>query len=375
MPIREPPAAERYAGLGAARCREVKVSAFIRMAAIVLACGSVAAEAQEEQLIFLTGGRVYRGTVLDSSWEWVKVRATVDDTENDYTVDVDELDPHFFYTVRDKALGDDAAGRIRLAKYCVDNEMFSRAQVQMERAEAADAAVVEDFMKNEFPKIRDGIAQKLLEAGRRSLRRGSTKNANQYASIILTKFEGTPAEAGAEALLDEVQKKIEEDENAKRAARRRKEARDEARAEAKETREAEAAEKARDALLGGVERQMDAARRAYVDGLKARSVGQSQGPLEAAASRYEAAMKSAEQARAKAPDEEARKALEEMRDESRDGAVQAYLALANGYASRGTYQKATTYCNKALALDPGNVEAKQTRLTISTSVGWRRGRR
>jgi len=338
------------------------------MTAALLGCA--AATAHADDLIFLTGGRVYNGTVLESTWDWVKVRATVDGEENDYTVDADEFEPHCFYVIRDKAIGDDAAERIKLAKYCVDNEMFSRAKVQMDRARAADPKVVEEFMENEFPKIRDGLADKILAAGQRALRRGSTTNAKKYASLILTKFEGTPAEAGAEALLDEVDKKIEEEQAKVRAQRRRSEKSDEAREER------EAAAK-RDAVLSPVEKEMDAASRSNEKGLKARTIGQSKDPLEAAATRYVRAMKMAEDYAKQAPDEQTAAALRDMAKEARDGAVQAYLNLANGMAARGSYQEGVTYCNKALALDPANSEVKQARLTISTTTGWdrRSGRR
>ncbi|MHC4940281.1 MAG: hypothetical protein ACYTHK_15155 [Planctomycetota bacterium] len=339
---------------------------FLCLAALL---GSIAATATADELIFLKGGQVYHGTVLESTHDWIKCRAKVDGTENEYTVDREEFDPHFFYRVRDKAIGDDAKGRIQLAKYCVDNDMFSRAKIQMDRARAADPAVVEEFMTNEFPKIRDGLADRILERAQKALRRGSTKNAKKYASLVLTKFEGTPAEAGAEKLLDEIQAKLDADEEKKRAQRRRSQKADDERA-------ARQAEAARSQTLDPIEKKMDAASKQFTKGLKARTVGQSQAPLEGAAKKYESAMKAAADAAKSAEDPEMKKHLEEISTEARDSAVQVYLALANGYSSRGTYQKATMYCNKALALDPNNAEAKQARLTISTTVGWGgRGRR
>lgn len=324
-----------------------------------------------DDLIFLTGGRVYHGTVLESTWDWVKVRAKVDGEENDYTVPADEFDPHFFYNVRDKALGDDAAERIKLAKYAVEYEMYSRAKVQMDKARAADPKVVEEFMENEFPKMRDGLAQKLLEAGQRALRRGSTKNAKKYASWILTKFEGTPAEAGAEKLLEDVQKRIDEEEAKKRKQRRHMAAEDAERANRE-------VEQKRDAVLGPIEKNMDMAARSNQEGLRAKNMSDTRNHFESAASRYEAVVTHAKKAMASAPDEETKKALTEMEAQARDGAVQAYLNLANALSSRGSYTEAVKFCNKALAVDPDNAEAKHARLTISTTTsGWdhRRGGR
>ncbi|MHC4408843.1 MAG: hypothetical protein ACYS0F_07560, partial [Planctomycetota bacterium] len=63
----------------------------------LLAC--LPATAMADDLIFLTGGRVYHGTVLESTHDWIKCRAKVDGTENEYTVKREEFDPHFFYRV------------------------------------------------------------------------------------------------------------------------------------------------------------------------------------------------------------------------------------------------------------------------------------
>lgn len=340
----------------------------IRIALVFLV--ATAGTATADDLIFLTGGRVYHGTVLESTADTITVRAKVDDKENVYKVKRAEFDPHFFYRVRDKAIGSDAAARIELAKYCVENDMFSRAKLQMDQARAADPKVVEKFMETEFPKIREGIADRALYLGQRALKRGSTANAKKYASLILTKFEGTEAEAGAEKLLDEVEKKLNEDAEKKRAQRRRSAKADEERAERKE-------DKKRGDMLGPIEKQMDSAQKSYMQGLRAKSIGKAHKPLESAANKYEKAMKMAKDAAGSAPDEETKKILAEVENDAKKGAVSAYLALANGYSSRGTYQKATTFCNKALSIDPDNAEAKQTRLTISTTTGWsrRHGRR
>jgi len=340
-----------------------------RMAAAALVALSVHAKADD--LIFLTGGRVYQGTVLESSWDWIKVKATVDGAQETHTVAADEFDPHFFYVVRDKALGDDAAERIKLAKYCVEHEMYARAKVQMDKARAAEPKLVEEFMENEFPKMRNGLAQRLLDAGQRALRRGSTKNAKKYASWILTRFEGTPAEAGAEALLEEVQKKIDEEEAAKRKQRRHMAEEDAERAERE-------LQDKRDAILGPIEKNMDMAARANHEGLRAKNMSDTRNHFESAAGRYEAVVSHAKKAMAAAPDEETKKALAEMEAQARDGAVQAYLNLANALSARGSYKEAVDYCNKALEIDPANAEAKQARLTMSTTTsGWdhRRGGR
>ena len=333
----------------------------------------LAAEATAQQLVFLRDGGVYKVKVLKSDWESVTVSLPLEGGgEEIHTVPVELLEPHSYYNIRNKALEGDAKGRIQLAKYAVDNDMFPRAKAQMDQARALDPAAVEEFMRTEFPGIKEGLAQRLLETGQRSLRRGSPKNAKKYASLILTKFEGTAAEAGAEKLLEEIQARNDEEKAKKRANRRRVEAEG-------EKREARTVEAERDKVLKPVEKLLDEANAANTRGLRAKSVTKSKAPLEQAARTFEQAVKKAEAfLKQGAPDEKTKNSLEEMRRDAINGGVQAYLNLAHSMSSRGSYQTAVNYTNKALALDPDNAEAKAARATISTTAsGWNRrgGRR
>lgn len=330
----------------------------------------VAAQASAQQLIHLVGDRFYQGTVLSSTADSVTARVkNAEGKDETHTVPASECDKYFFYQVRNKAIGDDAKARIELAKYCVDNEMFSRAKAQMDSARAADPAVVEKFMETEFPKIKEGLGQRLLEAGRRSLRRGSSKNAKWYASIILTKFEGTQAEAGAEQLLDEVQAKLDAKTAKKREQSRTVAAQKEARTE-KQT------DEARDKALAPIEKLLDEGQKADTRGLKAKNLSSAKSAFESAVTKYTRALKRAEQSLAATADESLKQALEGLRGEARQGAVQANLNLANTYWARGSHVQATKYANEALAIDPNNEEAKRTRASIAaTGGGWARGRR
>jgi tetratricopeptide (TPR) repeat protein len=333
--------------------------------------GAEAAAQQAEQLIFLVGGRVFHGTVLESNWESVKIsRKTEGGSPSTFVVPVHECDPHFFYQVRDKAVGNDAAERIKLAKYCVDHDMFSRAKAQMDRARSIDKAVVDEFMKNEFPKIKEELAQRLLDAGRRALRRGSTKNAKKYAAFVLTKFEGTKAEPEAEKLLDEVQAKLDEATAKKRAQRRKSEKANEERAA-----RIEAGKQA--AHAEPIEKLITEGHKANTRGLKAKNDSGGKSGFEAAATKFERAISRADKALKEGLDEGTAAHIKELRGEAVQGGVRAYINLASLYSTRGSYKDGTRSCNKALALDPDNAEAKSLRAEISTTGGgWgRRGGR
>ena len=338
--------------------------------AIVAILGFLAAGASAaDQLIFLKGGRVFHGEVLKSDWKTVTIKRTRDDGGQDtITVPVADCEAYFYYTVRDKAIGDDAKGRIQLAKFCVHNDMFPRAKAQMDRARSIDQSAVDDFMQNEFPKIKEGLAERVLHAGRRALRAGSTKMAKKYASLILTQFEGTTSEPEAEKLLDEVRKKIDAEKARKRAQRRRSQ---------KQAAEIDArqAERERDGLLGPIEKLLDGGATANDLGLRAKNISGARKHFDTAAARYESAVKRADSALKGSHAEDLMQALQEMRADAVRGGVSAYLNAAHSLAARGSFVEATKYTNKALALDPDNAEAKSARAEISTTGGgWGRRR-
>lgn len=321
----------------------------------------------DEMLVHLSSGEFFHATILGSTPDSVGIRRKTDDGgEETLTLSVDQCDKWFFYQVRDKTLGDDAKGRIQLAKWCVQNDMFSRAKVQMSRARAADEKVVEEFMKTEFPKIKEGLGKRIFDVAKRSWSRGSAKNAKMWCSLILTKFEGTKVEPEAEALLEEIHKKLEEEEERKQKLRRKA-------AAAQAEREAKIKEDKRDKELAPVERLMREGRQANHTGLKAKNLSQAKSAFETAASRFKHAIKRADQGLKDTKDEQVAKGLQEMRGEATENAIEVYLNLANTYASRGSDVKASQYCNQALALDPENASAKSLRASLGGG-GWGRRR-
>jgi tetratricopeptide (TPR) repeat protein len=322
---------------------------------------------QAQELIFLKDGTVVKGEVTKSTEK--SVTAVVDGVT--YTVSAEKFDPHFFYRVRDKALGNDAKGRITLAMYAIDNDLFFRAKAQFEQAKAIDPKLAEEFKEKQWPKLKEGVGQKLLAAANRAVRTDSYKRAKKYCSLILTKFEGTKAYAAADDLIDKIQQKIDEKQDA-RAAQRKKMA-----TQKEETAEKLSASK-RDSILDPIEKQRDDAERINHKGLEAKGVSDAKGKLESAGSKFASALKMIEKKRKDATDEQTIEALNQLEQECRSGGVQAYLNLANLYSARGSYQNGVKACNQALAIDPNSEEAKSLRAEISTAVGgwgFRGGRR
>ncbi len=325
---------------------------------IAIAVMAFAQVSQAQELIFLKDGTVVKGEITASTEN--SVTAVVNGET--YTVSADKFDPHFYYRVRDKALGNDAKGRIQLALYAIDNNLFFRAKAQFEQAKSIDPKIAEEFKAKQWPKLKEAVGQKLLSAANRAFRNGSNKMAKKYCSLILTKLDDTKAYAAADDLIDKIQQKIDEKQDA-RAEQRRKMA-----AQKEETAEKMSAAK-RDSILTPVEKERDAAERINHKGLEAKNLTDAKGKFESAASKFGTALKMIEKRRKDTTDEQTIEALNLLKQECQTGGVQAYLNLANLYSSRGSYQNALKACNQALAIDPNNEEAKSLRAEISTTAG------
>ena len=331
----------------------------------------VAEVCQAQDLIFLKDGTVMRGKVTGSDWKVVKVAAETEAGTEDLTISVSRLEPFFYYRVRDKALGDDAPARIQLALYAFDNELYSRSKIQMQRAEAIDPKVVEKFRKETLPPLLEGFAAKVLRSAQRALRNGSTKMAKKYASAILTKAPNTKAAVEASALLEEVQKKIDEKEDAQRAQRRKMAAQTEAS-------EAKVAADKREAVLGPVEKAIDDGQRHNHRGLTTKQTTDAKDAFVQAGGKFEHALKMIATRRKDVTDKETLAHLDSLATQAKQEGVDAYLNAANLLSARGSYKSALTMIHKALAIDPDSSEAKTLRASVSTAGdGWnrRRGRR
>jgi len=110
------------------------------------------------------------------------------------------------------------------------------------------------------------------------------------------------------------------------------------------------------------------AKRAECDAREAKNLSKVKAGFERAANSFDGAVKTFD-----ALPSEVRAENAELRAEAVQGAVRAHLSFAHTMSSRGSYVKATKYCNLASAIDPDNAEAKSARATIAaTASGWNR---
>jgi tetratricopeptide (TPR) repeat protein len=173
--------------------------------------------------ILLEDGSVRKGEILRVEENGLMVKGrTLKGDMVEILIPADKLDAVYFYDQRDNACGTDAKARLRLALWAVDKGLFSRAQVQVQKAAEADPKLIADIREGKLPEIREGIAAHVLASARKDLVEGRLDNALQKVERLLVRAPDTPAGAEAADFLPEVEAaialKAEKDHEKKMAA-------------------------------------------------------------------------------------------------------------------------------------------------------------
>jgi len=114
----------------------------------------------------------------------------------------DQLDPNNFYTLRNKHMENTVENHLKLARFCIENELFSRAKIQIAKARAIDAEKVDLILDDD--KVKEAIAERLLKYVACELKNGDMAEAEKWLHILLTKAPETKAAEVARQNLDKV---------------------------------------------------------------------------------------------------------------------------------------------------------------------------
>lgn len=283
------------------------------------------------------------------------------------------LDPHFFYALRDQSLGDDAKGRLRLALWAVEQGLFSRAKVQVQRAAELDPELVKDLQEGgRLAEIREGIATRVLDSARRDMEGGRLELAEQKLQALLARMPDTEAGSLAREVILDVEARLVEKE----------EADEQARLAAMEEEERKAAvERAR--LLEPVDRELRRGKEQMTQGLTEDSDSRALGLLERALSRGEAAIRLIERLeRDHAEDEILMKETSERKARTLDAMVKVRLHRADIFTWRGALNQAEREVEAARAIDPASPDVAAAAKRIEDrgeddkwGLHWQRERR
>jgi hypothetical protein len=338
-------------------------------AAGLLAVGAAGALAAED--ILLEDGRVVRGDILEVREDGLRVKGRPKEGGvAEMVIRADLLDAEWYYGLRDKAAGEDAKSHLKLAMWCVEKGLFSRAQAQIHRAAELDPKLVKDIREGTLPGIREGIAAKVLASARADEKAGRVALAQEKVELLLARMPDTPAGAEAADYLPDIEAKAAE-----------KEAKDQADARAKLAEEERKAEEARDRLLAPVEETLKKGKALASRALAEDNQPQAIEMLGQALQMGEACIDTLEAiAKEKSGDGTLAPRVAELQARITASMIKGYLHKAEMYMWRGSLPNAKAEIAKVEKLDPGNTDAasladriEDTEKGLNDEQRWRRG--
>ncbi len=321
--------------------------------------------------IALRNGTVVTGRVLESTDDSVTFTFQVDGKDATTTLRARELDPHTFYEIRSASLGDDAASHLALGRFAASQGMYGQARMHYEIAKSLDPTLVAQFDKEELPKIKAGIAARLLAEAKAAQKKDQLADAGRTASTILTLFFDTPAAAEAKTLVDSVYRELARRSLAEMAARAEEQSE-----EARKKAEAE-----RRLVLGPVLEMQERGQKHNLEGLKESQTSQSLQDFKWAAAEFQQALSLLEPIAAKyAQDREWTRTIESYRSSITDELVNALVNAGSIALTRSSIPEALGFANQALAADSTSSHAQAFRARVESSTSsdnrwprrWRR---
>jgi len=309
----------------------------------------------ESQILYLAGGNTVRGVLVADNGLAIELRST-DGSTRTYTYD--ELDPRSVYRLmKGRAPKGNAAAQIEVGNYARDVGYYAHARRHYQQALDDDPAVqaqVDEAMAT----LRQAASQAELTAASDALTKGDSKTAEEHIAVILTEFPDEPAATSAAAMLGDMQAR---EASTTRSAPDRS---------AEVTRDFAKAQKAYDKAVA-------LNREGLLNTKKQSSALKSFG---SAIESCESVQKDVASVLKKNPDSAPHRSYGKQLDGDAVALMVATnLDMVSIYMTRSDYQSALQSVNHALAVDPGNAEARQARARIETASsddgwGWGYGR-
>jgi tetratricopeptide (TPR) repeat protein len=172
----------------------------------------------QEMQLRLKDGHILVGEVVKCTDDTVTFKYYKKEGEEIGKFSARDLDPHSFYTIRTKTMPKDGASHLNLARYCVEQSMYTAAIAQYDRAKSLDPEMIAKFDREEKPQLLERHTSKLMANVKRALERGDRVSAEADLQIIITYFYKTPAVEEARAILRKIAEERLEEEAAKSEA-------------------------------------------------------------------------------------------------------------------------------------------------------------
>ncbi len=341
----------------------MRITSVITLALAVLVL-TPASFASDE--IILKGGDAGLAEVVSTTEDSVQIRYILPDGPTaTIGLKASQLDPNNFYTVRNNHMEKTLENHLKLAKFCIENELFSRARLQINMAREIDEAKVEMVINDS--EVKEEIAERLLRYVARELKTGNMAEAEKWLNVLLTRAPETKAAEIARENLSKVEEA--------REARQAKEAEDRAAAiEAEQDAEAKDKAEKREQALAPIYKHLDAGEKMTGQALREKNSSKQKKALEAAGMHFEAAVKQVVALRKKIGDHPE---LDQLEQECKDNAVKCYINAGNIDLSKSSFNNANKWAQRAQRVDPNNpaVADFRNRVAMAAASSNRWGRR
>jgi len=323
--------------------------------------------------VILADGRTRKGQILEVLEDGIRVRFTPKGGGTaEMKVPASMLDPHYFYNLRDEAVGDDAKGHLKLALWAYEAGLFSRAKLQVEKATKLDPQLVKDIQEGKLPDIREGIAKRVLASAEEDIEKGRFDNAETKLEALLARMPDTEAGTNAREVYQDLHKKMEEyqakkeQEEMDRLAEEQKKQEEEIRRKVKPIKE-----------------DLEKGKKFLEEGLVEDDEAKALSLLKRAIDYGEAGLKKIDKLLKDFPDDQdLQKRGAEVKEKVIAAIVKAYVNRADIYIWRGAVNTAEKELDKAREIDPDDpsIEAAAERAEDrndqdALELRWQRNRR
>lgn len=303
-----------------------------------------------DELVMCDQEHVISGEVISSTANTVTFKHMVGDLSDTQTYDVMCIDPHTFYRIRAKAVGNDVKAKVELGRFAATNGLFTMARNQYIQAQKLDKSL---DLTAELAAAKLGSAQQLLAKARASAEAGKSAEAFRATASIIRRFPNTAVVDEARQLNMRVHEQIVSGREAKMV-------------------ESEAMHKDKD--ISRVQREIHKASDDYSKALQAKSGAETRRGFEKSIKGYGAALKQLNKLAEKhmgTKDAEGKMAMAESEittilNETKASLIDVHVSLGTIYLADTNYQAAIKEANAAIAVDPKSTAAKSLRARIAT---------
>jgi hypothetical protein len=338
-------------------------------AALLVVAAAAPARAED---VLLVDGTVFTGKVDKVEKDGVTITMAVGGGTATLKVDAARLDPAYFYGLLDGVADQDAKAHVELAVWCIEQGLFSRARLQMRRAEQLDPDFVRGLREDQFPEMREGIATQILASAEADVKAGRLDVAEQKYEVLLLRLPDTEAGGKSREAMAALQPLLE--------------AREAQAAEAGRKKLAEAERKAaeeRAKKFASFDPKLAELKKLALEGLSEDGDAKALSLLDTALTRAKARLADLDDlAKGAGADEALAQEVADRRGRIRRGMVKVHLHRADLYLYRGAVNDAKREVEAARALDPQNADVVAAAVRVAhhdadvdvSEQRWRRAR-